>query len=102
MRDIDELVLMTFNGIKTAVNIDKPVKSIEITIMSGDEVASVIYEDGTQDIYDSATMCGNYRIVDYFDDEYTLYSVPDGIDLIDKFDKRKATYWNYYSTYWKH
>ena len=95
MRDIDELVLMNFNGVKSAVNINKRVKSIEITILSGDEIASVIYEDGTQDIYDSAKLCDDGRVVDYFDDEYTLYSVPDKIDLIDKFDKRKTTYWNY-------
>lgn len=52
------------------------VKSIYISIISGDEVAEIVYKDGKFVNYDSS----DERIMNYYD---TCYELP--LDLIDEF-----------------
>lgn len=64
---------------------------IEIEVISGDEVATVIYKDYTVAKYDSS----GCRNVDYADYAYTLYNTTKGINLLDdpKWKNRESSYW---------
>ena len=59
-----------FNGRTTKVDTgDKVIKDIFVQVLSGDEVVTVDYDDGTSKIFDSS----HNRTVDYVDGSYILY-----------------------------
>lgn len=54
------------------------VKNLSVTILSGDEVLDVTYEDGHTDSFDAS----NSRVISYFD---VVYDLP--LHLIDEFSQ---------------
>lgn len=69
------------------LNLDK-ISKIEIEVISGDEVATVAFTDGKEKTYDSS----NERVENIYDGNYILYSKAMGINLLDKWEKRKSSY----------
>lgn len=47
---------------------DKPIKAISVTVLSGDETGTVIFDDGTTVDFDASY----WRICDFFDGSYIL------------------------------
>lgn len=47
---------------------DKPIKAISVTVLSGDETGTVIFDDGTTVGFDAS----NSRICNFFDGSYTV------------------------------
>ena len=52
------------------------IAAIDIQVVSGDEIATVFYKNGSSDSFDSATD----RWMDFDDDNYTLYDADAGIN----------------------
>ena len=63
---------------------------IEITVLSGDEIATVWYKDYTLRRFDSS----DNRFIDYHDDEYRIYDIADGTNVIDAWKEREDSYDN--------
>ena len=53
---------------------DKPIKSIYVTILSGDEIGIIRFEDGTQFDFDTS----DDRITDFYDGSYVV----EGDDIV--------------------
>ena len=92
------LSLLAYNNARydTGVDITKKglekLESIEITVLSGDEIATVKYKDGRTETYDSSIV-GGKRSDDLFDDEYILYREGDDESSYDKrWEKDSPTY----------
>lgn len=88
-----KLVLMDYarNKIVTDFDLDEnldKILRIDIEVITGDEVATIIFKDGIKVIYDSATD----RISDFYDGGYCLFNSEQDINLIDLFNKREKTY----------
>lgn len=96
------LSLLAYNNARydTGVDITKKglekLKSIQIKVLSGDEIATVKYKDGRTETYDSSIV-GGKRSHDEFDDEYILYRDGDDESSVlmwlfrpDSYDKRWA------------
>lgn len=87
------LEIMDYKKARKQIPVDidnlEDVLSIYITILSGDEIATVIDKDGKMKKYDSS----DCRYIDYYDDEYCLYSKAENINLIPDFQKREKSYW---------
>lgn len=47
---------------------DKDVKRLEVEMVTGDEIVTVVYADGSTESFDSS----NCRLTDYYDGEYTV------------------------------
>ena len=62
-----------------------------ITVISGDEVLTVIYKDYNVEIFDSS----NDRLHYFFNDEYDIYNPDIDIDLLEcrSFIERESSYW---------
>ena len=73
------------------LDIDK-IDEIMITVLSGDEIADILYLDGTSDQIDVCEFSQNPRLINYYDGNYIVYSVRRGINWLDEFDKREDTY----------
>lgn len=88
-----ELELMDYAGHKYPTRIDLDhldnILQIEITVMTGDEIATVLYGNGTVVEFDSS--CNAPRALDFFDGKYCLYLV-NGINRINEFINRKNSY----------
>lgn len=68
------MILYDYRGGRYEADVDLDNPSIELAILnviSGDEVLTVFYEDGTIASFDADT---NYRIHDYHDASYVLVS----------------------------
>lgn len=67
------------------------IATIGITVVTGDEIATVTYKDNTVKTFDSSVT----RITAYFDDEYEIYRSGQSDNLIDnpKFINRTNSYW---------
>lgn len=89
------LEIMDYNNEKKQIPVDvdnlEDILSIYITILSGDEIATVIYKDGKMKEYDSS----DCRCTDFYDDKYCLYSKAENINLIPDFLNRKNSYWRW-------
>lgn len=55
------------------------IKSIEIEVISGDEVAIVTRKDGYVDTYDT----GSDRILDFNDNSYIIYDPEENVNLLE-------------------
>ena len=92
-----EIVLFDYEATKKTFDIGelKDVSKIEIIILSGDETAEVYYKDSAMAWFDSS----DDRVIDYYDDIYTVYDIADGTNIIDAWMKREDSYdnnwWNY-------
>ena len=64
------------------------VDEITITILTGDEVADILYLDGSSDHYDS----NNERMTNYYDGSYIPYSIRRGIDYYEVWSEREDSY----------
>ena len=89
-----EIEIMNYAGKKVPVeikNFNNVVKLI-IEIVSGDEILHVLYKDYIEETYDSCYMLDDFRIMDFFDDKYTIYDITKNINCIDSWSKRKDSY----------
>ena len=78
--------------VEIPVDLDDPsIKFAIMFVISGDEVLNVDYEDGDTKTYDSDMNC---RIMDFFDDVYTVVS--GGKWEVDReaFMSRTSSYWH--------
>lgn len=66
------------------------ITSIDIDVITGDEVATVQYANADSVILDTAAD----RFMDYFDDSYIVYNKNEGINLLNdsKWVNRKSSY----------
>ena len=90
------LKLMTYSDkkVKTDIDIEKlsEIDFIEITVVSGDEIATVRYNDGRTVCIDSIILDDNFRLMSFYDGSYYLYDSKNNINHIDEFEKRKSSY----------
>lgn len=63
------------------------IEAICIMVITGDEVAKVLYTNGESKTFDSC----NYRTMDFFDEYGCIYK-KDKFNFIDEFLKRKDSY----------
>ena len=91
------LKLLDYMGRETFENIGEleDIKAIVIRVVTGDEIASIIYKDGAISRIDSA----NDRMRDYFDNEYAVYvdGIPTEENLLfnEEFIRRTSSYWQW-------
>lgn len=87
-----ELVLFDFDGNKTKTGVDldnlDDVLRIDIRVISGDEMARIVYKNGEIKDYDGTT---EWRHIDFDDGEYCIYQAGVKND-IDEWLKRKDSY----------
>ena len=87
-----ELKLLDYRGRETIADIGDldDIAVIEIKVVTGDEVATVIYKDFTTDYFDSS----NSRTQDCFDYSYELYRYDKEDNIMDKdyWKNRKSSY----------
>jgi len=64
--------------------------TIDIEVITGDEIAVVTYKDGTIKRFDSS----DSRIYDFYDNEYEIYNAETGVNYLnsDEFLKRESSY----------
>ena len=92
------LELMNYRNerLNTDIDLDRldEISDIHICVISGDEIATVFYNDKTTVTIDSddLTKC-NPRIHDDYDGCYILYSAKMGINRLDEFEKRESSDW---------
>lgn len=70
------------------------IESMMITVISGDEILTVSYKNGTEETFDSS----DSRIMDFYDGEYAIYDEKAGINGFDneEFMNRNTSYWYIY------
>ena len=88
---MNELILLDYDGneFHTGVDLENldDILRIDIEVISGDEIARVIYTNGDMIQFDS----NNCRIMDFADDEYCIYQA--GVkNEIDDWLKRVDSY----------
>ena len=85
--------LMDYRDKKVTFDIGniEDIVSIIIEVITGDEIATVLYKNYTTKVFDSSPT----RIDDYFDYKYTLYDVINGVDHLSHeiFLTRKISYY---------
>lgn len=88
-----ELRLMDYAGGSKTFEIGdiENIARITIRVITGDEIATVIYKDYSSKEFDSSYD----RMIDYFDDMYDIYNITSGLNLLDdpEFKNRKSSYW---------
>lgn len=82
------LTLLDYANNKVEFTLTKPFKAILISVVTGDEIAYVTYDDNSIDIFDSS----KNRLDDYNDYDYWLYNEDMEIDIYDDFALRKNSY----------
>ena len=84
------LILMDYanNQVDTGFCIDdlSNVFRIDITVITGDEIADVIMKNGEKHHFDSSST----RQMDFFDNEYCIFSPSE--NHLDDFNKRTSSY----------
>lgn len=73
-------------------DIEDKINYILIKVVSGDEIAEILYFSGKRITYDSGELAQNARIIPFFDGEYYLYDYYNKINHIEEFNKRKNSY----------
>ena len=63
---------------------------IDLEVVSGDEIATVLYQDGRTTVFDTSPN----RIIDFNDGGYTIYKPSENINLLDdkKWINRETSY----------
>lgn len=87
-----ELTLLDYSGKKKTFDIGDiaNIARITINVVSGDEIANVIYKDYGTMSYESNTC----RFIDYFDYAYDIYDIRHRLNLLNyrKWLDRKSSY----------
>ncbi len=87
------LVIMDYQNHKVDTGVDitnlDNILNITIEIVTGDEIATVVFADGHIEKFDS---CPCNRWLDFLDHEYILYSKEYDINLIPDWVNRKTSY----------
>lgn len=65
-----KIKIYDYNDHATEIELEKHVKMIFVTVITGDEIISIIYEDGSTSCYDSSCC----RHIDYYDGHYVVNS----------------------------
>ena len=90
------LVLMNYQGEKadTGFSIDdlSNVLRIDITVVTGDEIATIIFKNGEKMRFDSADVLDCLRRTDFYDYEYCLFNSYDGTNKFEAFNNRSSSY----------
>lgn len=73
-------------------DIEDKVHSILIKVVSGDEIAEILYFSGKRIRYDAGELADNCRIIPFYDGGYYLYDYYNKINHIEEFNKRKDSY----------
>ena len=92
------LELMNYRNerLNTDIDLDRldEISDIHIFVISGDEIATVFYNDKTTVTIDSDDLTErNPRINDCYDGCYILYSAKMGINRLDEFERRESSDW---------
>ena len=76
-----QITLMNYNDEKTAFEVGElqDIATMEIEIVSGDEILCVTYNDGSSATFDT----GLDRIMDFYDGDYVLYDKNAETNLLD-------------------
>lgn len=86
------LVLMDYANkkVETPIDLDdlNDIEEIEIRVITGDEIAIVLWKNGQTKAYDSS----GCRFESFFDGSYQLYSCGEFIADLDAFESRKDSY----------
>ena len=86
------LTLKDYKGVDKSFDIGKmsDIKNITINVLAGDEVATVIYNDGNEKRFDAS----DDRNIDYEDGQYTLYDKETDVNFLESqmFLSRKDAY----------
>lgn len=87
---IKVIKIMDYRGKERNIEIKnfENVVKMEIKVLSGDEILNVLYKDYSLEMFDSA----EDRLMDFFDDNYTIYDTTKGIDYIENWSKRTSSY----------
>lgn len=83
------LMIMDYNSNKydTGINM-KDISSIQVTVVSGDELITVCYKDGRiSDLIDAMDFAKGWRVMGFFDDSYSVRA-----DELEAWSKREDTY----------
>ena len=87
-----KLTLLDYQANKTTFDIGDidQIEKIKIVVITGDEIAHVIYKDGSEDNFDSC----DCRITDYHDGAYKIYDSKKENNLLfdDGWLERKDSY----------
>lgn len=85
---METLELMNYDRVRcdTGVRLED-VETLFVTVITGDEIATVVKTDGTQKTFDSADLSGDTRCEDYFDGEYGVHK-----DDLAEWSQRESTY----------
>lgn len=90
-----KLLTYDYNSVDIDVDLDDPsILAASMSVISGDEVLSVLYRDGSELEYDACRLAGMLRTSDHYDGLYMV--VINGNWVVDKdaFLSRKDSYWN--------
>lgn len=88
-----QLIIRDYDDAPTFTDIDldnlEDILSLYVLVLSGDEVLTVTYKDGSSACYDSS----NCRTIGFYDGEYALYNSEVGINKItDEYLKSENSY----------
>ena len=82
------LILLNYEKVKCDTGIPlEEIKEIIITVLTGDETATVIKKTGEELDFDTADLAGNGRLHDYYDGTYTV-----DMDNLERWVNRKHSY----------
>lgn len=82
------LILLNYDNEKCDTGVPlSEVKSLTITVVSGDEIARVEKTNGEKQEFDSATICGNWRCQGFYDGTYDV-----DMDKLEAWTNRKNSY----------
>ena len=91
------LKIMDYNNFLTETEIDldnmENVSMLNIRVLSGDEILTAHFKDGTTKCWDSS----DRRLHNFYDDDYTLYSEyktkEENEKMLNGFLARSSSYW---------
>lgn len=86
------LEIMDWDNNRTTTDIDlddlSQISRIEILVLTGDEIATIHYKDGTEKEYDSS----KGRLRDFYDGHIVIYDEAIELDRLEEFQKRRTSY----------
>ena len=93
-----ELILYNYRGLPTVhddIGSIEDIIRIEIEVVTGDEVATVVYDDYSIKYFDSA----HDRIADYYHGSYEIYNFQTGLNLLESWKDRTSDTYDSLSEY---
>ena len=87
-----KITLLDYVGNKVVFDVGEKdsIATIDLSVITGDEIANVVYKDYSRKRFDTR----DDRMTDYFDDEYELYDFRSQTNLIDNpiWKTRRSSY----------